>query len=69
MEQGSGLLRLGPSAARLASAAVSSTDLTATAMPVISRLMRETRETASLGVPNGVNMVFVHVSAVRVRWR
>ncbi|MDW6065914.1 IclR family transcriptional regulator [Streptomyces sp. FXJ1.4098] len=60
VEQGSGLLRLGPSATRLASAAVSSTDLTATAMPIISRLMRETRETASLGVPNGVNMVFVH---------
>ncbi|MFF7650914.1 IclR family transcriptional regulator [Streptomyces sp. NPDC007983] len=60
VEQGSGLLRLGPSATRLASAAVSSTDLTATAMPIVSRLMRETRETAGLAVPNGVHMVFVH---------
>ncbi|GAA4013343.1 IclR family transcriptional regulator [Streptomyces plumbiresistens] len=59
-EPGSGLLRLGPSAARLASAAVRSTGLSAEAVPVLVRLMRETRETASLAVPNGVSMVFVH---------
>ncbi len=55
-----GLLRLGPPATRPASAAASSTDLTATAMPVNSRLMRKSRETAGLAAPNGVHMVFVH---------
>ncbi|MFD7713145.1 IclR family transcriptional regulator [Streptomyces sp. NPDC059786] len=59
-ERDSGLLRLGPSAARLASAAVSSTTLTTEAVPVLTRLVRETQETASLAVPNGITMVFVH---------
>ncbi|MFJ8788745.1 IclR family transcriptional regulator [Streptomyces sp. NPDC102462] len=59
-EPRSGLLRLGPSAARLASAAIRSTGLNEQAVPVLTRLMRQTQETASLAVPNGATMVFVH---------
>ncbi|GAA2410671.1 IclR family transcriptional regulator [Actinomadura vinacea] len=55
-----GNLRLGPSTARLAGAALGSVDLRSAAVPVIARLVRQTRETASLAVPNGLAMVFVH---------
>ncbi|GGQ35793.1 IclR family transcriptional regulator [Streptomyces mutabilis] len=55
-----GLLRLGPAAARLGSTAVRSTGLTAEAVPILLRLMQRTEETASLAVPNGLTMVFVH---------
>jgi DNA-binding IclR family transcriptional regulator len=54
-----GRWRLGPSAARLASAAVGAVDLKDVAGPLLRELRDLTQETASLAVPNGVNMVFI----------
>lgn len=55
-----GRWRLGPSATRLASAAIGAVDLKDIAGPVLRELRDLTQETASLAVPHGVNMVFVH---------
>lgn len=54
-----GRWRLGPSAARLASAAVAAVSLKDIAGPALRELRDLTQETVSLAVPNGVNMVFV----------
>ncbi|MFC9840326.1 IclR family transcriptional regulator [Rhodococcus sp. NPDC127530] len=56
----SGHLRLGPAAARLASAAVASTNLKDVAVPALHELLTATQETVSLAVPNELTMVFVH---------
>jgi DNA-binding IclR family transcriptional regulator len=56
----SGHLRLGPAAARLASAAVASTNLKDAAVPALHELLSATQETVSLAVPNELSMVFVH---------
>ena len=53
-------LRLGPAAARLASAAVASTSLKDVAIPALRELLTATQETVSLAVPNELSMVFVH---------
>ncbi|MGW3012335.1 IclR family transcriptional regulator [Streptomyces sp. NPDC001219] len=55
-----GQWQLGPTAVRLASAAVASTTLRDTAAPALRKLADLTQETVSLGVPNGLTMVFVH---------
>ncbi|GAA5615439.1 IclR family transcriptional regulator [Streptomyces platensis] len=55
-----GQWQLGPTAVRLASAAVTSTNLRDTAAPALRKLAELTQETVSLGVPNGLTMVFVH---------
>lgn len=56
----SGRLQLGPAAARLASAAIASTNLKDVAIPVLRQLLIDTQETVSLAVPNSLSMVFVH---------
>lgn len=55
-----GRIRLGPAAARLAWAAVGSTTLQDTAVPILHDLLTATEETVSLAVPNELSMVFVH---------
>lgn len=55
-----GRWRLGPSAARLAAAAVASVNLKDVAGPALRQLRDLTQETASLAMPNGANMVYVH---------
>lgn len=55
-----GRLRLGAAAARLASAAIASTNLKDVAIPVLQDLLVATQETVSLAVPNNLAMVFVH---------
>jgi DNA-binding IclR family transcriptional regulator len=52
--------RLGPSAARLASAAVESTSLKDSAIPALRELLNLTQETVNLTVPIGLEMVFIH---------
>jgi len=60
VDSGTGMLRLGPAAARLSAAAVASVDLRDLAIPALRALRDTTQETVSLAVPNGLNMVFVH---------
>ncbi|GAA0274735.1 IclR family transcriptional regulator [Cryptosporangium japonicum] len=54
-----GPVRLGPTAAQLAAAALESVDLREVAIPVLRELVEATGETANLAVPNGTEMVFV----------
>ncbi|GAA3112310.1 DNA-binding IclR family transcriptional regulator [Kribbella aluminosa] len=51
---------LGPAAARLAMAAVHSTDVARAAPEYLRMLVQQTRETVSLGVPRGREMVFIY---------
>ncbi|MFC9557038.1 IclR family transcriptional regulator [Rhodococcus sp. NPDC056960] len=60
VDEPSGHVRLGPAAARLASAAVASTSLKDAAIPALRALLTATQETVSLAVPNELSMVFVH---------
>lgn len=55
-----GRWRLGPAAARLAMAAVQSTDVADVAPELLRVLVQQTRETVSLGVLSGDEMVFVY---------
>lgn len=59
-DEPSGRLRLGPAAARLASAAVASTNVRDAAVPALRELLDVTQETVSLAVPNELAMVFIH---------
>lgn len=54
-----GPVRLGPTAAQLAAAALESVNLRDVAIPVLRELVEATGETANLAVPNGAEMVFV----------
>ncbi|TQS45253.1 IclR family transcriptional regulator [Cryptosporangium phraense] len=54
-----GPVRLGPTAAQLAAAAIESVNLRDVAIPVLRELVAETGETANLAVPNGTEMVFL----------
>ncbi|WP_037370789.1 IclR family transcriptional regulator [Amycolatopsis orientalis] len=55
-----GRLKLGPAAARLAMAAVQATDVVHVAPELLRLLTQQTRETVSLGVLSGDEMVFVY---------
>ncbi|MEW2570627.1 IclR family transcriptional regulator [Streptomyces sp. NPDC047070] len=55
-----GRWRLGPAAARLAMAAVHSTDVADVAPELLRVLVQQTRETVSLGVLSGDEMVFIY---------
>lgn len=55
-----GRWRLGPAASRLAMAAVQSTDVADVAPELLRVLVQQTRETVSLGVLSGHEMVFVY---------
>ena len=54
-----GPVRLGPTAAQLAAAAIESVNLRDVAIPVLRELVAVTGETANLAVPNGTEMVFL----------
>lgn len=54
-----GPVRLGPTAAQLAAAAIESVNLRDVAIPVLRELVAATGETANLAVPNGTEMVFL----------
>lgn len=56
----SGRWKLGPAAARLAMAAVQSTDVVHVAPELLRLLVQQTRETVGLGVLSGDEMVFVY---------
>lgn len=60
VDEPSGRLRLGPAAARLASAAVASTNVRDAAVPALRALLELTQETVSLAVPSELAMVFIH---------
>ncbi|MFC5830659.1 IclR family transcriptional regulator [Nonomuraea insulae] len=55
-----GRWRLGPAAARMAMAAVQSTDVVHAAPDMLRLLVQQTRETVGLGVISGDEMVFVY---------
>lgn len=57
---GSGRWRLGASAARLAMAAIQTTDVVDVAPELLRLLVQQTRETVGLGVLSGDEMVFVY---------
>jgi len=59
-EEGNGVWRLGSSAARLAMAAVQSTDVIHAAPELVRLLVQQTRETVGLGVYSNGEMVFVY---------
>jgi DNA-binding IclR family transcriptional regulator len=54
-----GPVRLGPTAAQLAAAAIESVNLRDVAIPVLRELVAATGETANLAVPSGTEMVFL----------
>lgn len=55
-----GRWRLGPSAARLALAAVQSTDVAQIAPEYLKMLVQQTRESVNLGIPQGTDIVFIY---------
>lgn len=55
-----GVWRLGPAAARLALAAVQSSDVAQVAPEYLRMLVQQTRESVNLGVPRGTEMVFIY---------
>src|SRR5690625_5166307 len=59
-EEGNGVWRLGSSAARLAMAAVQSTDVIHAAPELVRLLVQQTRETVGLGVYSNGEMVFAY---------
>lgn len=56
----SGNWHLGPAAARLALAAVQSSDVAQVAPEFLRMLVQQTRESVNLGVPRGTEMVFIY---------
>lgn len=55
-----GVWHLGPAAARLALAAVQSSDVAQIAPEYLRMLVQQTRESVNLGVPRGTEMVFIY---------
>jgi DNA-binding IclR family transcriptional regulator len=55
-----GIWHLGPAAARLALAAVQSSDVAQVAPEYLRMLVQQTRESVNLGVPRGTEMVFIY---------
>lgn len=55
-----GVWHLGPAAARLALAAVQSSDVAQVAPEYLRMLVQQTRESVNLGVPRGTEMVFIY---------
>ena len=55
-----GTWRLGPAAARLALAAVQSSDVAQVAPEYLRMLVQQTRESVNLGIPRGTEIVFIY---------